>query len=65
MLKKRLFDRKFIVLFGLYYKLNYLCSAIRMKSAKSDLAAGGKIRHERVVITFLESSKQKQQWKKQ
>lgn len=41
MLKSFLLMKKFIVLFGLCYKLIYLCSAIRMKCAKSDLAAGG------------------------
>ncbi len=41
--------KKFIVLFGLCYKLIYLCSAIRMKCAKSDLAAG---RVEEVRVSF-------------
>lgn len=39
--------KKFIVLFGLCYKLIYLCSAIRTKCAKSALSAGGRRRYKR------------------
>jgi hypothetical protein len=41
------FKKKFTYSFGLYYKVVYLCSAIRMKCAKSALSAGGRRRHKR------------------
>ena len=44
MLKFVISEKKSTKLFGLYYKLIYLCSAIRIIITGSDLSAGGKKR---------------------